>query len=226
MQFSFVTNANFANYLFCYKCTIKFGWLTCRQNWNTLLSRRRKQLLDLSNDTRKLMHVCSLNVNDSNVYFCSLLWSHFMFYIACFSTHDVFLKWLCRSCNFILSPYYCIVHVDLVVTFLFFIFFLISDLVVTYVACVFVFIYKLSFVSIPSSINPFLCHILPNVEPVGQPRETKRVPWFIEPPATTPNLLCCQLAPLRPAQCILKKIPVCNCVFLIKCWNILGQVLV
>lgn len=123
MQFSFVTNANFANYLFCYKCTIKFGWLTCRQNWNTLLSRRRKQLLDSSNDTRKLMHVCSLNVKDSNVYFCSLLWSHFMFYIACFSTHDVFLKRLCRSCNFILSPYYCIVHVDLVVTFLFFIFF-------------------------------------------------------------------------------------------------------
>lgn len=193
MQFSFITNANFANYMLCYKCTIKFGWLTCRQNWNTLLSRRRKQLLDLSNDTRKLMHVCSLNVKDSNVYFCSLLWSHFMFYIARFSTHDVFLKRLCRSCNFILSPYYCIVHVDLVVTFLFF---LISDLVVTYVACAFVFIYKLSFVSIPSSINPFLCHILPNVEPVDQPRETKRVPWFIEPPATTPNLLRCQLAPL------------------------------
>ena len=84
------------------------------------------------------------------------LWSYFMFYIACFSTYDVLLKRLCHSCNFILSPHYCFVHVDLVVTFFFF---WISDLVVTYVAFVFIFIYKLSFVSIQSSINPFRCHI-------------------------------------------------------------------
>ena len=136
------------------KCTIKFVWLTCRQNWNTLLSRRRKQLLDLSNDTRKLMHVCSLDVKDSNVYFCYFL-------VIVFYVLHCMLQYIwcasCHSCNFILSPYYCFVHVDLVVTLFFF--FWISDLVVTYVAFVFIFIYKLSFVSIPSSINPFLCHI-------------------------------------------------------------------
>lgn len=219
------------------KCTIKFVWLTCRQNWNTLLSRRRKQLLDLSNDTRKLMHVCSLDVKDSNVYFCYFL-------VIVFYVLHCMLQYIwcasCHSCNFILSPYYCFVHVDLVVTFFFF---FLDKWFSCDLCCICLHFHIQTEFCFHSIIyQSFPVSYLPNIEPVGQPRETKRVPWFIEPPATTLNLLHCRLAPLLEVPLDVGAVvtqaipmyfekdsslhPVCKCVFLNKSWNILGQVLV
>ena len=122
------------------------------------------------------------------------LWSYFMFYIACFSTYDVLLKRLCHSCNFILSPYYCFVHVDLVVTLFFF---FLDKWFSCDLCCICLHFHIQTEFCFHSIIyQSFPVSYLPNIEPVGQPRETKRVPWFIEPPATTLNLLRCQLAPL------------------------------